>query len=292
MADIEIFGKLNKEIIVRDYTGGETETANVVVNNSDIDSERTVKANVKKVPHKLNIKDNRTEQENIPQQDNGHGVINTNFDFDGHEDILVSLDRYADKYKSVAYVTFASTNNNSNSNENNNVLRFYNIEKELLQEIDIQTFIQEQVDWNETNTQDEKYIKNKPTINGNALLSSANGQTNTINTFNNGLNTTTQKSLRFASEQYVEDNGTKSYEIIARVNSLPTANATSPDFVMVGRQLYEKVYDSTLLQYEYIPTAIEFTKDEINALIDKLVKEKMDEKSTVQTTKSSGKLIT
>ena len=58
MADIEIFGKLNKEIIVRDYTGGETETANVVVNNSDIESERIIKANVKKVPHILNVKDN------------------------------------------------------------------------------------------------------------------------------------------------------------------------------------------------------------------------------------------
>ena len=53
-----------------------------------------------------------------------------------------------------------------------------------------------------------------------------------------------------------------------------------------------KELQTTNTQHAQLDMSNYVTKDEINEIVNRLVKEKMDEKSTVQTTKSSGKLIT
>lgn len=48
---IDIYGKLNNETVKKEYSGGKSDTANVIVNNGT----NTITAEVKKVPGKLTI---------------------------------------------------------------------------------------------------------------------------------------------------------------------------------------------------------------------------------------------
>lgn len=78
--DNMLFGQLNQEIELLEYTGKKTDTANVTVDNT----EQTISVDVLKLPNTLTIKENKEHRENI--------VSHT---FDGSRDVEVDLTGYA-----------------------------------------------------------------------------------------------------------------------------------------------------------------------------------------------------
>ena len=78
--DNMLFGQLNQEIELLEYTGKKTDTANVTVDGK----EQTIAVDVLKLPHTLTIKENKENRTNIV----GHT-------FDGSRDVEVDLTGYA-----------------------------------------------------------------------------------------------------------------------------------------------------------------------------------------------------
>lgn len=132
---IYLYGKLNKEITVKEYEGFTTDTSTTSV----IDS--TIKVDVIKVPNKLTIK----EAEDLFQI------------FDGSKEVVVDLTPYAKEVQLLDSVELVSTSSDQNK------LIFRDKSGNEITSVDISGFTQIQADWNQEDTTSEAYIKNKPT---------------------------------------------------------------------------------------------------------------------------------
>lgn len=132
---IYLYGKLNKEITVKEYEGFTTDTSTTSV----IDS--TIKVDVIKVPNKLTIK----EAEDLFQT------------FDGSKEVVVDLTPYAKEVQLLDSVELVSTSSDQNK------LIFKDKSGNEITSVDISGFTQIQADWNQEDTTSEAYIKNKPT---------------------------------------------------------------------------------------------------------------------------------
>lgn len=132
---IYLYGKLNKEITIKEYEGSTTDTSTTSV----IDS--TIKVDVIKVPNKLTIK----EAEDLFQT------------FDGSKEVVVDLTPYAKEVQLLDSVELVSTSSDQNK------LIFRDKSGNEITSVDISGFTQIQADWNQEDTASEAYIKNKPT---------------------------------------------------------------------------------------------------------------------------------
>ena len=135
-----IYGKLNKEIILKEYTGSITSSAKTTVNNAA----STISVDVIRVPHKLTIKEAQEQFTN----------------FDGSSDVIFDLTPYA---KSDIVPNYAEIDSTGSSH---NWLVFYRKENEQQTElfkVEISGFQQVQSNFAEENQQLESYIRNKET---------------------------------------------------------------------------------------------------------------------------------
>ena len=132
---IYLYGKLNKEITIKEYEGSTTDTSTTSV----IDS--TIKVDVIKVPNKLTIK----EAEDLFQT------------FDGSKEVVVDLTPYAKETELLDSVELVSTSSDQNK------LIFKDKSGNEITSVDISGFTQIQADWNQEDPTPEAYIKNKPT---------------------------------------------------------------------------------------------------------------------------------
>lgn len=135
-----IYGKLNKEVILKEYTGSITSSAKTTVNNAA----STISVDVIRVPHKLTIKEAQEQFTN----------------FDGSSDVIFDLTPYA---KSDIVPNYAEIDSTGSSH---NWLVFYRKENEQQTElfkVEISGFQQVQSNFAEENQQLESYIRNKET---------------------------------------------------------------------------------------------------------------------------------
>lgn len=132
---IYLYGKLNKEITIKEYEGSTTDTSTTSV----IDS--TIKVDVIKVPNKLTVK----EAEDLFQT------------FDGSKEVVVDLTPYAKEVQLLDSVELVSTSSDQNK------LIFRDKSGNEITSVDISGFTQIQADWNQEDATSEAYIKNKPT---------------------------------------------------------------------------------------------------------------------------------
>lgn len=159
MEKLYIYGKLNKEEIIKQYTAGLGDgTANTIIDNQN----NKISVQVIKTPHKLSIKD---------------------VEFDGSQDIIVDLSEYATNEElsqlSNRVDTFDSKINAINNIANTElfayvdtdstiadriVLRFKNKNNATLATSIIKFPDQIQADWTQADSTKPSYIKNKPLI--------------------------------------------------------------------------------------------------------------------------------
>lgn len=135
-----IYGKLNKEVILKEYTGNTTSSAKTTVNNAA----SIISVDVIRVPHKLTIKEAQEQFTN----------------FDGSSDVIFDLTPYA---KSDIVPNYAEIDSTGSSH---NWLVFYRKENEQQTElfkVEISGFQQVQSNFAEENQQLESYIRNKET---------------------------------------------------------------------------------------------------------------------------------
>lgn len=139
------YGKLNKEIVLKDYTGTSSDTANVNI------SGKNIKVDVIKVPYKLTI----IEAESLFT------------DFDGSKDIVLDLTPFA-KGKDLEELRvqveqdsfkYAELEPGAESND----LVFYNAKGDEISRVSLSPFIQQQSDLAITDTANETFVKNKST---------------------------------------------------------------------------------------------------------------------------------
>lgn len=128
-----IYGKLNKEVLKNDYTGTITNTAQTTVDQAL----NAISVDVIKVPNKLSIKE----------------VENLFTTFDGSKEVIIDLTPYAKKVDVFSNVILE-----------NNILRFYNENNELIAEVELSSFVQEQSNLAETDPNNETFVRNKSTI--------------------------------------------------------------------------------------------------------------------------------
>ena len=158
MEKLYIYGKLNKEEIIKQYTAGLGDgTANTIIDNQN----NKISVQVIKTPHKLSIKD---------------------VEFDGSQDVIVDLSEYATNEElsqlSNTVNTFDSKINAINNIANTELfayvdtdsttankieLRFKNKNNIELAKSTIKLPDQIQADWTQTDSTKPSYIKNKPT---------------------------------------------------------------------------------------------------------------------------------
>ena len=158
MEKLYIYGKLNKEEIIKQYTAGLGDgTANTIIDNQN----NKISVQVIKTPHKLSIKD---------------------VEFDGSQDVIVDLSEYATNEElsqlSNRVDTFDSKINAINNIANTELfayvdtdsttankieLRFKNKNNTLLATSTIKLPDQIQADWTQADSTKPSYIKNKPT---------------------------------------------------------------------------------------------------------------------------------
>ena len=159
MEKLYIYGKLNKEEIIKQYTAGLGDgTANTIIDNQN----NKISVQVIKTPHKLSIKD---------------------VEFDGSQDVIVDLSEYATNDElsqlSSRVDTFDSKINAINNIANTElfayvdtdstiadriVLRFKNKNNVTLATSIIELPDQIQADWTQADSTKPSYIKNKPII--------------------------------------------------------------------------------------------------------------------------------
>lgn len=135
-----IYGKLNKEVILKEYAGSTTSSAKTTVNNAA----STISVDVIRVPHKLTIKEAQEQFTN----------------FDGSSDVIFDLTPYA---KSDIVPNYAEIDSTGSAH---NWLVFYRKENEQQTElfkVEISPFQQVQSNFAEENQQLESYIRNKET---------------------------------------------------------------------------------------------------------------------------------
>lgn len=188
-----IYGKLNKNEILQEYIGKDTATAVTNVNNNT----NQISVDVKKVPHKLSLK----EAESL--------FVN----FDGSQDVIFDLTNYA---KTDIVPNYAEIDTAGYDFNRLKFFRKIGETKTLLFDVELSGFTQVQSDWNQSDVTKESYIKNKPTINNNALIGNQ-----TVSDFNNNV---TNKSNRFASENYVDVYGGKIDKIYTADGELTISN--------------------------------------------------------------------
>lgn len=143
-----IYGKLNKEAIIKQYTPIQTDTASISIDNQ----RNTIKVDVVKVPNKLTIKD--AEQ-----------IFGS---FDGSSEVIIDLSQYATD-EDVARLQeftnthfFASAELKADSPESNNLI-FRDYNGNVITTLELSPFIQQQSDLSVTDTRKETFIKNKNT---------------------------------------------------------------------------------------------------------------------------------
>ena len=139
------YGKLNKEIVLKDYTGASSDTANVNI------SGKNIKVDVIKVPHKLTI----IEAESLFT------------DFDGSKDIVLDLTPFA-KGKDLEELRVQVEQDSFKYAElepgiESNDLVFYNTKGDEISRVSLSPFIQQQSDLAITDTTNETFVKNKST---------------------------------------------------------------------------------------------------------------------------------
>lgn len=158
MEKLYIYGKLNKEEIIKQYTAGLGDgTANTIIDNQN----NKISVQVIKTPHKLSIKD---------------------VEFDGSQDVIVDLSEYATNEElsqlSNRVDTFDSKINAINNIANTELfayvdtdsttankieLRFKNKNNIELAKSTIKLPDQIQANWTQSDSTKPSYIKNKPT---------------------------------------------------------------------------------------------------------------------------------
>lgn len=132
---IYLYGKLNKEITIKEYEGSTTDTSTTSV----IDS--TIKVDVIKVPSKLTVK----EAEDLFQT------------FDGSKEVIVDLTPYAKETELLDSVELVNTSSEQSK------LIFKDKNGNEITSVNISGFTQIQTDWNQEDVTSEAYIRNKPT---------------------------------------------------------------------------------------------------------------------------------
>lgn len=163
MEKLYIYGKLNKEEIIKQYTAGLGDgTANTIIDNQN----NKISVQVVRVPNKLTIRD-------------AEKVFGS---FDGENEVIIDLSEYATdedlSQLSNKVNTFDSRINNINSIANTElfayvdtdstiadkiVLRFKNKNNTVLATSTIKFPDQIQADWIQADSTKPSYIKNKPT---------------------------------------------------------------------------------------------------------------------------------
>lgn len=158
MEKLYIYGKLNKEEIIKQYTAGLGDgTANTIIDNQN----NKISVQVIKTPHKLSIKD---------------------VEFDGSQDVIVDLSEYATNEQlsqlSDTINTFDKRISDINTIANTElfayvdtdstisdkiILRFKNKNNTILATSIIKLPDQIQADWAQADSTKPSYIKNKPT---------------------------------------------------------------------------------------------------------------------------------
>ena len=161
---MELYGKVNVPIKQKQYAGVKTSTATTDVNNVT----NIISVDVNKLSHSLEI-----------IKDENNVVL-----FDGSTNASIDLTPYLKKANSFNSVTLV-----------NNILNFFDQEGNLITNIELSPFVQEQSNLAETNTQSETFVKGKETKN---LVN--NGDANP---------TIAGDTTKYATEKYVETYGGK-----------------------------------------------------------------------------------
>lgn len=158
MEKLYIYGKLNKEEIIKQYTAGLGDgTANTIIDNQN----NKISVQVIKTPHKLSIKD---------------------VEFDGSQDVIVDLSEYAtneqlsqlnnkvdtfdgkiDDINTIANTELFAYVDTDSTTANKIILRFKNKNNTILATSTIKLPDQIQADWTQADSTKPSYIKNKPT---------------------------------------------------------------------------------------------------------------------------------
>ena len=158
MEKLYIYGKLNKEEIIKQYTAGLGDgTANTIIDNQN----NKISVQVIKTPHKLSIKD---------------------VEFDGSQDVIVDLSEYAtneqlsqlnnkvdtfdskiDDINTIANTELFAYVDTDSTTANKIILRFKNKNNTILATSTIKLPDQIQANWTQADSTKPSYIKNKPT---------------------------------------------------------------------------------------------------------------------------------
>lgn len=158
MEKLYIYGKLNKEEIIKQYTAGlGNGTANTIIDNQN----NKISVEVIKTPHKLSIKD---------------------VEFDGSQDVIVDLSEYAtieqlsqlnnrvdtfdskiDSINTIANTELFAYVDTDSTTAGKIVLRFKNKNNATLGTSVIEFPDQIQADWMQADSTKPSYIRNKPT---------------------------------------------------------------------------------------------------------------------------------